>query len=113
MMGEYTGVERRERPCGDSCSTHTLKAMETDAGWKTWAVRLIIVFLIGGNVMGAYVVTNASAKDNTQDTRITSVEIKQENIGNKLDKVDEKLDKLIELATQTNLTVQTHIASSD
>lgn len=95
--------ERRKNPCGDNCVKDDFATVK----------KLVFVILIACvlNVSGAvYVVVAASAKDSEQDSRITAVETNQSNILKNQEDQKKQLQQLIQLSTQTNLLVQTHIA---
>jgi hypothetical protein len=104
MSGEeYKGKERRESPCGDNCVKDDFSTVK-----KLVFVILISCVLSGG--LGGWAAFAANAKDSEQDSRITAVETNQAVILKNQDEQKQLTQQLIQLSTQTNLLVQTHIA---
>lgn len=100
---KYAGEERREhQPC-DICVKDDFATVK-----KLVFVILISCILSGG--VGGWVAFGADGKDSQQDSRITAVETNQSSILRNQETQSAKLDRLIDLSTQINIQVQTHIA---
>jgi predicted negative regulator of RcsB-dependent stress response len=74
-----------------------------------WIVKTILVVVIIGGGLNGWAAFASSEKDNEQDSRIKAVEINQAYVKEQLKEQNAKLDKLIDLSTEINLQVQTHI----
>ena len=101
----YEGPERRAVVC-DSC-------VKADFNTVKKLVFIILVAVALNTTAGGFVVLADNDKDAVQDSRITAVETNQAVIIENQKAQNEKLDKLIDLSVQTNLAIQTHIASDD
>lgn len=102
--------ERRENSYCNNCVKDEFNQMKGGDDWQKWAIRvLIFVFVIGGALNG-WAAYASSEKDSEQDSRITAVETNQANILKNQEDQKKQLQQLIQLSTQTNLLVQTHIA---
>lgn len=101
----YTGQERRTESC-DIC-------VKDDFATVKKLVFIILAAIVVSGSGGAWAVYASSDKDSAQDSRITAVEINQVNILKNQADQSAKLDKLLELSTQINIQVKTHIAISE
>lgn len=97
--------ERRDSPCGDNCVKDDFSTVK----------KLVFV------ILGAIVLSSsgwgisaraANEKNNALDNRVTAVETNQSNILKNQEDQKKQLQQLINISTQTNLLVQTHIARS-
>ena len=74
-----------------------------------WIVKIILVVVVLGGALNGWAAFASSETDSNQDSRIKAVEINQQYVKDQLKAQNIKLDKLIDLSTEINLQVQTHI----
>lgn len=113
MSQGHPTEERRENQYCNHCVKDEFNQMKGADSWQSWAIKILIgVFVVGGSLNG-WAVYASSDKDSKQDSRLTAVETNQKNILNNQEDQKKQLQQLINISTQTNLLVQTHIARSD
>ena len=78
-----------------------------------WLVKMIAGVMVAGVFLNGWAAVASSDTDSKQDSRIKAVEINQTYVKEQLSEQNKKLDRLLELSTNMNLDLKTHIARSD